>query len=175
MKAFRNRTSGAVMCMIVAGLALAFPSAQSIAQPGASAAKRLNHVDLVVADVAADQAFFEKYFGLRPIVSHGDDLTVLTDGAGFALTLSSAELGTEIDQFQRNAPSANSKKPVEYPAGFHVGFMQDNREAVDTIYKQLKSGGVTVAEPKEYHGAWTFYVRAPGGYYVEVFHQPRGR
>ena len=26
--------------------------------------------------------------------------------------------------------------------------------------------------PHEFHGGWTFYFRAPGGFLVEVFHQP---
>ncbi|HMF19607.1 MAG TPA: hypothetical protein VKE98_20540 [Gemmataceae bacterium] len=26
--------------------------------------------------------------------------------------------------------------------------------------------------PHEFHGAWTFYLRAPGGFLVEIFHQP---
>jgi catechol 2,3-dioxygenase-like lactoylglutathione lyase family enzyme len=115
-------------------------------------------------------------------VDREDKLAVMTDGAGFALTLSSPEMGAEIDQFQRDPEAAPkdkepvdpaAKKPVEYPKGFHIGFRQDSREKVDEIYKQLKDGVVTVERPREYHGAWTFFVRAPGGYFVEVFHQPR--
>jgi catechol 2,3-dioxygenase-like lactoylglutathione lyase family enzyme len=144
--------------------------------------KRLNHCDLVVLKVAESRAFFEKYFGFRCIVDRGDKLAVLMDGAGFALTVSSVETGAEIDQFQRTGTPAleapkpgatDTKRPVEYPAGFHIGFMQDSREGVDEIYNHLKSGGVAVEPPKEYHGAWTFFVRAPGGVFVEVFHQPR--
>jgi len=193
----RKTTAGVVPrvllagCMILAGAGLVLGpyAALTTAQPGPSAfksgetaGKRLNHIDLVVPKVAEDRAFFEKYFGLRRIVDRGDKLVVLTDGAGFALTLSSPEMGTAIDQFQRTgtttpkaqeAGGLDTKKPVEYPAGFHIGFMQKSREAVDEIYKDLKSGGVAVEQPKEYHGAWTFFVRAPGGYFVEVFHQPR--
>lgn len=180
-----------VGCMVLAGagLILALYPAHTTAQPGPSeakpgkdAGKRLNHIDLVVANVKENRAFFEKFFGFRCIVDLGDKLVVMTDGAGFALTLSSPEIGAEIDQFQRNPEAApkdkepagpDAKKPVEYPKGFHIGFMQDSREKVDEIYKQLKDGGVTVERPREYHGAWTFFVRAPGGYFVEVFHQPR--
>jgi catechol 2,3-dioxygenase-like lactoylglutathione lyase family enzyme len=139
-------------------------------------------MDVVVSNVKENRAFFEKYFGLRCIVDRDDKLVVLTDGAGFTFTLSSPEMGAEIDQFQRTRTTdskdkksgdADAKKPVEYPKGFHIGFHQDSREAVDAIYKQLKDGGVAVEPPKEYHGAWTFFVRAPGGFFVEVFHQSR--
>jgi len=178
-------------CMILAGagLVLGHYPAQATAQPRPSApksegaaGKRLNHIDLVVPNVTEDLAFFEKYFGFRRIVDRGDKLVILTDGAGFALTLSSPEMGAEIDQFQRTRTAAHkaqgpggpdTKKPVEYPRGFHIGFMQDSREAVNEIFRDLKSGGVAVEQPKEYHGAWTFFVRAPGGYFIEVFHQSR--
>lgn len=189
----RNTTAGVLLagCMILAGagLLLGLDPAQTTAQPGpkggksgGTAGKRLNHIDLVVPNVKENRAFFEKYFGFRCIVDRGDKLVVMTDGAGFALTLSSLEIGAELDQFQRTRTTdpkekgsggPDTKKPVEYPAGFHIGFMQDSREAVDEIYKELKSGGVGVEQPKDYHGAWTFFVRAPGGYFVEVFHQSR--
>ena len=173
-------------CLVLAGagLVIGLYPARTTAQPGPEgpAIKRLNHIDLVVPNVKENRAFFEKYFGFRCIVDRGDQIVVLTDGAGFALALSSPETGAEIDKFQRNPTTdvkdkgpagPDTKKPVEYPAGFHIGFMQNSREKVDEIYKQLQSGGVAVEPPKEYHGAWTFFVRAPGGFFVEVFHQSR--
>ena len=106
---------------------------------------RLNHLDLTVPNVAQSRAFFETYFGLRCIVSvsrGNDDLVVLTDEAGFALTLNNFD-----------------KTQVEYPGGFHIGFMQDSRESVDEIYERLKSDGFDVESPREFHGAWTFFFR----------------
>jgi catechol 2,3-dioxygenase-like lactoylglutathione lyase family enzyme len=193
----RKTTVGAVLRILLAGgmilagagLVLGLSPARTTAQPGTSepksgkaAGKRLNHIDLVVTNVAENRAFFEKHFGFRCLVEVPDKLAVLTDGAGCSLVLSSLEVVEEIDEIQRTGttdPKAKgpgdpgAKKPVEYPAGFHIGFHQDSREAVDEIYKQLKSAGVAVKQPREYHGAWTFYVRAPGGFYVEVFHQSR--
>ena len=118
---------------------------------------RLNHLDLTVPNVAQSRAFFETYFGLRCIVSvsrGNDDLVVLTDEAGFALTLNNFD-----------------KTQVEYPGGFHIGFMQDSRESVDEIYERLKSDGFDVESPREFHGAWTFFFRSPGGFDIEVLHQ----
>jgi len=122
---------------------------------------RLNHLDLTVPDVEQSRAFFETYFGLRCVVSvdrGNDELVVLTDEAGFALTLNNSDTTTR----------------VEYPAGFHIGFMQDSRQGVDELHKRLKSDGFNVESPREFHGAWTFFFRAPGGFLIEVLHQARG-
>jgi catechol 2,3-dioxygenase-like lactoylglutathione lyase family enzyme len=118
---------------------------------------QLNHLDLIVPNVLECRALFESYFGFRCVVSRGDELVVLTDGAGFALTLSSPETTAH----------------VAYPAGFHIGFMQDSRDRVNEIHGRLKSDGFDVQSPGEYHGAWTFFFRAPGGFDIEVLHQIR--
>jgi catechol 2,3-dioxygenase-like lactoylglutathione lyase family enzyme len=112
----------------------------------------------VVSNVGENRAFFEKYFGFRSLMEFPDKLAVLTDGAEFSLVFSSPEIAAEIDELQRSGNSDSKdkapavKKPIEYPAGFHIGFHQDSREAVDEIYKKLKDAGVAVEKPKEYHG-----------------------
>jgi lactoylglutathione lyase len=118
---------------------------------------RLNHLNLTVPDVPRSRDFFETYFGFRCVFERGGDtLVVLTDEAGFVLTLSNFNNATE----------------VEYPGAFHIGFMQETREQVVQIYERLKAAGFDAKTPKEFHGAWTFYLRAPGGFLVEVLHQP---
>ena len=47
---------------------------------------KVNHLHLMVPDVPAASAFFEKYFELRK-VSGNAGLTVLLDDGGFVLTL----------------------------------------------------------------------------------------
>jgi catechol 2,3-dioxygenase-like lactoylglutathione lyase family enzyme len=198
MKTFYDRktTAGLVVrvslagCMILvgAGLVLGLYPARSAAQPGAEVpkgearGKRLNHIDLVVANVGENRAFFEKHFGFKTLVEFPDKLAVTTDGAGMTLVLSSPEIAGEIGNFQRTgttepkdkgADRADARKAIVYPAGFHIGFHQDSKEAVDEIYKKLQAAKVEVNEPKDYHGAWTFFAKAPGGFYVEVFHQSR--
>ena len=84
-----------------------------------------------------------------------DTLAVLVNGSGFILTLSNFDKAAE----------------VEYPGAFHIGFMQDSRERVDAMYERLKADGFEAKPPKEFHGAWTFYLRAPGGFLVEVGYQ----
>ena len=117
---------------------------------------RLNHLNLTVPDVSQTRAFFETHFAFRCIAERGQNaLAVLLDETGFVLTLNNFDKATH----------------VEYPGAFHVGFMQDSRERVDEIYKRLKAAGFDVEPPKDFHGAWTFYLRAPGGFVVEVGHQ----
>jgi catechol 2,3-dioxygenase-like lactoylglutathione lyase family enzyme len=119
----------------------------------------LNHINLAVPDVAQTREFFETHFGFNCIAARGQNtLAVLTDASGFILTLSNFEHATQ----------------VEYPGAFHIGFNQENREQVDAMYQRLTSAGVDAEPPKEFHGAWTFYFRAPGGFLVEVYHQHRG-
>jgi lactoylglutathione lyase len=119
----------------------------------------LNHLNLTVPEVPRTRAFFESYFGFRCVFERGrDTLAVLVDESGFILTLNNSDKATE----------------VEYPGAFHVGFMQDSPKHVDEIYERLKADGFDVKPPREFHGAWTFYFRAPGGFLVEVFHQHMG-
>jgi len=117
----------------------------------------LNHLNLTVPDVAQTRAFFETYFGFRCVAGRQSDaLVVLVDESGFVLSLNNF---TEAEE-------------VAYPGAFHVGFRQDSREQVDAIYQRLKADGFDMKPPHEFHGGWTFYFRAPGGFLVEVFHQP---
>jgi lactoylglutathione lyase len=118
---------------------------------------RLNHLNLTVPDVPQTREFFETYFGFRCVEEKGRNaLAVLVDESGFVLTLNNFEKAAK----------------VEYPGAFHIGFMQESRERVDEMYLRLKSGGNEVEPPRQFHGAWTFYFRAPGGFLVEVLHQP---
>jgi lactoylglutathione lyase len=115
----------------------------------------LNHVNLPVADVSATRDFFEKHFGFHRIAEPSDANVVLTDNAGLVLTISNFDHADKIT----------------YPKGFHVGFMQDSDAKVDEIYDRLRTAGMQADEPKNMHGARTFYFTAPGGFTVEVFHQ----
>jgi catechol 2,3-dioxygenase-like lactoylglutathione lyase family enzyme len=120
----------------------------------------LNHLNLTVPKVPQTRAFFETHFGFRCLAGapKSDTFVVLVDESGFVLSLNNF---TEAEE-------------VGYPGAFHVGFRQDSREQVDAIYRRLKADGFNMKAPHEFHGTWTFYFRAPGGFLVEVFHQPGG-
>ena len=117
----------------------------------------LNHLNLTVPNVPETRAFFETYFGFwRAPWPQTDAFALLVDDSGFVLSLN------------------NFSKPEEvaYPGAFHVGFRQESREQVNALYQRLKADGFDMKPPHEFHGGWTFYLRAPGGFLVEVFHQP---
>lgn len=107
----------------------------------------LNHLTLAVPEVAETKAFLEKYFGLRDQGSR-PNMAFLLDDRGLVLTLIKA-------------------KDATYPAFFHIGFIQESEAKVNEINQRLKDDGIDVAPPARSHG-WTFYVRAPGGFLVEV-------
>jgi len=111
---------------------------------------KLNHLHLMVPDVPAASAFFEKYFELRK-ASGNAGLTVLLDDDGFVLTLM----------------KAGSKSSKTYPENFHVGFFVDSESRVDAIHGRMAGDGIEVAAPQRAH-AYSFYVQAPGGFLVEV-------
>jgi lactoylglutathione lyase len=113
-----------------------------------------NHLNLAVPDVLETRAFFEKYFGFRNLegVKANNVIAVMADDSGFILTLSNFEKVTE----------------VQYPVGFHLGFIQESPQRVNEINKMLKDDGFDVEPPRNFHGSWTFYFRAPGGFTVEI-------
>lgn len=117
---------------------------------------KLNHINLMSVDVAGDVAMFETYFGLRPLVMRGKALAVLQDDDGMVLVLNDF---------------AKKRGAFTYPVDsdvHHIGFIQGSREQVDALNARLKADGWDVPAPRDYHGAWTFYFKAKGGYFVEV-------
>lgn len=116
---------------------------------------KLNHLNLTVTDVAETRKLFETYFGFTAFKGVGNDkFTLLFGEDGFVLNL------------MRGAQ-------VSYPKNFHIGFMQESEERVNEINRHLKEDGFDVNPPGKFHGAWTFYFRAPDGFLIEVLHQPR--
>jgi len=57
---------------------------------------------------------------------------------------------------------------VQYPASFHIGFIQETEARVGEINQRLKEDGFDVPPPRRFHGDWTFYFLAPGGFTIEV-------
>jgi catechol 2,3-dioxygenase-like lactoylglutathione lyase family enzyme len=111
---------------------------------------KVNHLHLMVPDVPASVAFFERYFGLRQAGGNAG-LTVLLDDDGFVLTLM----------------KAGSKVTRGYPENFHVGFFVSEESRVDEIHRRMRDDGLDVAAPARGH-AYSFYAPAPGGFLVEV-------
>ncbi|MFZ4450904.1 VOC family protein [Salibacterium aidingense] len=109
---------------------------------------KLHHLNLTVTDVQAAKDFLETYFGLTGGSDREAGFDVVFDDDGFVLTLMKG-------------------REVHYPKTFHIGFPQENEEQVDRMNQQLKEDGFDVKPPVHAHG-YTFYVKAPGGFTVEV-------
>jgi lactoylglutathione lyase len=111
---------------------------------------RLNHLNLTVTDVAAAARFLERYFELEAKGGNAG-MAFLTDDDGFVLTLMKA---------RRSDPAA-------YPSTFHIGFFIDGEDRVDEINRRLNKDGFEIPPPSRSH-AYGFYVKAPGGFTVEL-------
>jgi catechol 2,3-dioxygenase-like lactoylglutathione lyase family enzyme len=113
---------------------------------------QLNHFDLAVPDLTAAAAFFEHGFSFRTVSSF-DGMRILVGEGGFVLALSHDE-----------AP--------QYPASFHIGFLQPSRAAVSDTYERLRAAGIAAAMPTDAYGAFIFHCQVPGGVPVEVAYRP---
>ncbi|APH58158.1 putative cytosolic protein [Granulibacter bethesdensis] len=117
---------------------------------------KLNHINLYSHDTEADRVMFERYFGLRTLVVRGNKMAIMQDDDGLVLIVNHFE--TKLDGF-------------DYPRQLdilHIGFIQETREAVDALYERLRDDGWETQMPHDAHGAWCFYFRATGGYFIEV-------
>jgi lactoylglutathione lyase len=113
---------------------------------------KLNHLNLTVSNVLEAHRFLEKHFGLKGLGGKPSEaMGFLSDDNGMVLSLFRAKGGE-----------------VKYPAGFHVGFVQESEAQVDQINQRLREDGIEVPKPSRMHGSWTFYFKAPGGFTVEV-------
>ncbi|ETC99008.1 VOC family protein [Asaia lannensis] len=117
---------------------------------------KLNHINLYSHDMEADRVMFEQYFGLQTLVVRGSRMAIMQDDDGLILIVN--HFDRQLDGF-------------EYPRNLdilHIGFILRSREAVDALFARLKVDGWETQMPHKTHGAWSFYFRAKGGYFIEV-------
>src|SRR6188472_2708199 len=102
---------------------------------------KLNHINLVVSNVAEAINLFETYFNFKCTDIKGDNIVAILEGADhFTLVIMS-----------------DKDKPVVYPAAFHIGFIVDSEEEVTKTYNTLKNGGVAVGqEPRKIRDSFGF-------------------
>lgn len=115
---------------------------------------KLNHINLTVTGVEEASNFLVKYFGMRGMGGNKGMgfLTDEEDGWGFVLTLMKATKGTQ----------------GKYPSTFHIGFFIESKKKVDEIHRRLTQDGFDVPAPEDTGHSYGFYVKAPGGFTVEV-------
>jgi len=103
---------------------------------------KLNHINLVVKNLAAAVHLFEHYFGFKCTEVKGDNIVAVLKGTDdFTLVLMTSKDGDS-----------------KFPSDFHIGFMQATTEEVVTLYQNLKKGGMEVGqEPKKIRDSFGFY------------------
>ncbi|WP_412467931.1 VOC family protein [Pedobacter sp. KLB.chiD] len=106
----------------------------------------LNHINLVVKDVDKAVSLFADYLGFNLITNRNSKMAVLENSHYFVLVIWGQVL--------------NKKSDIpEYPENFHIGFYQEDQEAVWDIYSKLKEkeGLRLEAEPKKIRNTFGFY------------------
>ncbi len=114
----------------------------------------LNHIHLRVTSVPRAAAFYQRYFGMRELVWHGD-MVFMRDHAGMDLALAPAE----------------TLEP--FPSWFHIGFRLDSAADVRTLFDTVASDGIPIKESFRVEGP-LFYFRCldPDGHQIEVYFEP---
>jgi predicted enzyme related to lactoylglutathione lyase len=102
---------------------------------------KLNHINLVVSNVADAVNLFETYFNFKCTDIKGDNILAVLKGADdFTLVIMTNKEGQTI-----------------YPDAFHIGFMLNNINAVAETYEKLKFGSITVGqEPRKIRDSFGF-------------------
>lgn len=115
---------------------------------------KLNHINLVVSNVADSIKLFETYFNFKCTGIKGDNIIAVLKGAdGFTLVIMASKKEQEI-----------------YPDAFHIGFMLDSQEAVTKTYTALKNDGIDIGqEPGKIRDSFGFYFNY-GNIMIEVGH-----
>ena len=113
---------------------------------------QFNHIDLGVTDVVAAAAFFD--FTLDHIMVNGS--RAILDGAtGESLVLT------------------HQPGPLTYPKNFHIGFLVETEQAVQTKHTELDQAAIEGLSPiRRLRGSLLFYCQAPGAVLIEVAHRP---
>lgn len=103
---------------------------------------KLNHINLVVSNVADAIKLFETYFNFKHTEIKGDSMVaILKNPDDFTLVI-----------------MADKKRQATYPNAFHIGFMLDSEETVMETYDALKNGGVAIGqEPRKIRDSFGFY------------------
>ncbi|MCW3084844.1 MAG: glyoxalase/bleomycin resistance/extradiol dioxygenase family protein [Bacteroidetes bacterium] len=115
---------------------------------------KLNHLNLIVTDVAAAVGFFETYFDFKCTLTKGDNVIAILEGTdNFTLVIMTQKQGE-----------------VSYPQNFHIGFMLETKEEVEVLHEKLKSSTIPLpGEPAKIRNSYGFYFHFDG-IMIEVGH-----
>jgi catechol 2,3-dioxygenase-like lactoylglutathione lyase family enzyme len=110
----------------------------------------LNHLYLRVADLAASEAFYRRYFGFTGPPEWQGETCVIRDEAGFTLALTP------------------DPAPPAWPDGLHYGFVLDSVADARRLLARFQRDAHPVHESYLEPAFVVFKVRDPDGYLVEV-------
>ena len=102
----------------------------------------LNHINLVVTDVAKAIKLFETHFEFKCTEIKGDNIVAILKN---------------VNDFTLVIMKSKDEKAV-YPQAFHIGFMLDSQEEVIAIYNSLKNESIIDSqEPRKIRDSFGFY------------------
>jgi len=106
----------------------------------------LNHINLVVNDVNSTIELFGKHLGFELITNRKGKMAVMQSNKNFVLVIWGQVLNNE------------DKRP-DYPANFHIGFYQEDENAVRQVFDKIKDEAYvfTDSEPKKIRNTFGFY------------------
>ncbi|WP_100074116.1 VOC family protein [Chryseobacterium camelliae] len=106
----------------------------------------LNHINLVIKEVDQAVSLFANHLGFNLITNRNGKMAVLESSYQFVLVIWGQELNRK-------------DKIPEYPENFHIGFYQEDENAVREIYNRLKEveGLKLDSEPKKIRNTLGFY------------------
>lgn len=114
----------------------------------------INHLNLIVSDVTNAVTFFETYFEFQCQFVKGEGIiAVLKNKENFSLVIMSSK-----------------NENTAYPKDFHLGFMIDHAEEVDTLYQRLISANIEIAQPpRKIRDSYGFYFHFDN-LFIEIGH-----
>mgnify|MGYP001152802541 CR=1 FL=1 len=106
----------------------------------------LNHINLVVKDVDKAVELFGTHMGFELLTNRNGKMAVMENNKNFALVIWGQVMN-------------NEEKIPDYPQNFHIGFYQENENAVWQIYDKIKGELYLRMEgvPKKIRNTFGFY------------------
>lgn len=103
----------------------------------------INHLNLVVNDLAKTVKIFETFFEFTCKEIKGDNIiAVLENKENFTLVIMSGKT-----------------EQVVYPKDFHFGFILESKATIDALHLKLKGAGYQLGDkPRSIRNSYTFYL-----------------
>lgn len=120
------------------------------------------HVALRVTDLARSRAFYEGFFGMRPVWEPDPDNLYLSSGSD------------NLALHQIPAGELAGYKGGESHFLDHIGVVVDGPGTVDRLFAEAERTGTTVVHRPRQHrdGSYSCYLADPDGNTVQILYEP---